>query len=669
MSAARYRFFGGKGGAGKTTCAAAAAVAAAERGRRVLVVSTDPAHSLGDAFVARLGAVPRRLATRCGALHAVELDADRALERWLGPRRRMLRTIATRGTYLDEDDVERLLALSMPGVDELVGLVELARLGRDRPYDEVVVDTAPTGHTLRLLAMPETLRRMAGVLADMQAKHRFLADRLGGGHRVDAGDALVDEIDAEGHALAGLLRDPARVTFTWVLRPEVLALEESRDAIHALERTGITVSDVVVNGLTPAAAAHCTVCQARGRAERTVMVAIRRDLHGRRLRVVPALAGEPRGVAALRRVARAMAAAPPRVGRPAPAPRRVTARAPATAATVPAAPDAGLDDLLAPPGVRLLLFGGKGGVGKTTCAARTALALAARRPRQRILLLSTDPAHSLGDVLGLPLGDDERPVPGAGPGLRARELDAEREFGARRDRYRAAVDALFDALLRGSRFDVAFDREVVHRLIDLAPPGLDELFAILAVIQAVVHPSGEPYDLVVVDTAPTGHALRLLSMPAAALEWVRALLAILLKYRSLVGLGELAADLVAASRDLRALAALLADAGRARFVPVARPGALPELETVRLLRALSRLHLDAPVAIVNAVTRGAGVPRCPRCAADARGQARSIAVIQSAGRRRGRARVTLVLAPALPDPPRGVDSLLAWGRTWTRTPS
>src|SRR5713226_1736040 len=116
-------------------------------------------------------------------------------------RKRSLQAIAEHGTYLDSEDIEQLLQLSMPGVDEMVGLVELRRLGRSGNYDEVIVDTAPTGHTLRLLAMPETLRRIASVFDDLQAKHRFLSESLGGRYRPDAGDELIAEIDNEGREL------------------------------------------------------------------------------------------------------------------------------------------------------------------------------------------------------------------------------------------------------------------------------------------------------------------------------------------------------------------------------------------------------------------------------------------------------------------------------------
>jgi arsenite-transporting ATPase len=313
-----------------------------------------------------------------------------------------------------------------------------------------------------------------------------------------------------------------------------------------------------------------------------------------------------------------------------------------------------------PPSRRLLVFGGKGGVGKTTAATTAALALADGRGG-RVLLLSADPAHSLGDALSVRLGDDERAVPGASPRLRARELDADRALAAARARYRGAVDQLFDALRGGSNLDPAFDRAVMQDLIALAPPGIDELFALAAVTDALTREStpGAP-STVVLDTAPTGHALRLLALPDAAREWIQALLSVLLKYRQVVGLGRLAQELVDVSKQLRTLEALLRDPARTAFVAVTRPADLPRRETARLLDQLDAMGIPVAGLLVNAITPP-GCARCRRAAAREEKHVRALArrFLTRAGR-------PMILAPMTAPEPRGVRALRDWGRTWRR---
>ena len=158
-----FHFVGGKGGGGKTTCAAAFGLASARSGARTLVISTDPAPSLGDAFGQPLGGAPRRVASARGHLDAVEIDARAALTRWLRTRRPVFEQMALRGTWLDEDDVSRLLQLSLPGIDEIAALLEIARFSAGRRYEQIVVDTAPTGHTLRMFGTPAVLRGVASV--------------------------------------------------------------------------------------------------------------------------------------------------------------------------------------------------------------------------------------------------------------------------------------------------------------------------------------------------------------------------------------------------------------------------------------------------------------------------------------------------------------------------
>ena len=261
-------FFGGKGGVGKTTCAAAAACRAAREGASVLVVSTDPAHSLGDALDVALGPAPKKVAP---ALHAVQLDADRALTRWLRAREDAFKTIAERGTYLDDDDVDRLFALSLPGVDELVGLLE----------------------------MPDTLRRFAQVLDDMHAKHRFLASSLGGRWRPDSADDVIAGVEADAKALRDLLADASRCSFTWITLPETLPIDESEHGIRAIEAIGVSVPTLVVNRVWPAPDRSCALCSPRVREESSCLARIARTFPTKRRLAIPAAVLEPRGPRAL----------------------------------------------------------------------------------------------------------------------------------------------------------------------------------------------------------------------------------------------------------------------------------------------------------------------------------------------------------------------------------
>ena len=309
-----FEFVGGKGGVGKTTAAAALALGAAGAGRRTLVVSTDPAHSLGDVLARRVGARLTRVPSPGAALDALELDADRALARWLRARSRPLRLIAERGTYLDEADVDRFLGLSFPGVDELGGLLELTGVAEAGRYNTVVVDTAPTGHTLRLLAVPETLGRIATVLDEMLAKHHFLLTRLGGADRRDAADHLVAEIDAEARRLAALLRDPCRSRFCWMVLPEMLAVEEAQDAVQALEGGGLAVDEILVNRVAGIGKTGRTVDRRRVAAEQRAVAAVRKAFGGRPIRLLPELAAEPRGLAGLRPLVRALSQRGPASG-------------------------------------------------------------------------------------------------------------------------------------------------------------------------------------------------------------------------------------------------------------------------------------------------------------------------------------------------------------------
>ena len=657
----RFVFFGGKGGVGKTTCAAAAAVRAASEGQRVLIVSTDPAHSLGDALDLELSSEPRRVKEVAGGeLWAGELDADKALTRWLKTKEEAIRTIADRGTYLDEEDVDRFMSLSFPGVDELVGLIELLRLARQRDYDQVVVDTAPTGHTLRLLEMPDTLERLGEVLDQMHEKHRFLASSLGGAWRGDFADAVIAEISEEARGLHELLSDHARTAFTWVTLPEELSVREAERGVAEVEERGVLVDVIVVNRVWPVPDRACPLCSPRVDAEQEQKEKIAEAFEGKTILEAPARIAEPREVTELHALARHVhpldvTSAPMAASRRG----RVSLEEMATIATGASALSPIADT------VKLALFGGKGGVGKTTIAAAAAIEAALARPRERVLILSTDPAHSLGDAFGLEIGDSLKRIPKGPRNLQVRELDAAAAWAQERERYRRGIEDLFASIFTGA-MDATYDRAVLEDLLDLAPPGIDELMAIVTILEGLVHAEGTAgappsvFDLVVVDTAPTGHTLRLLALPEKALEWVHALMAVILKYRSVVGLGEFAEDLVVLAKRLRTLIALLADPVQCAFILVTRAAALPRLETERLARDLRKLKVPVTAIVANAVTN----PTCSRCVVAANEERGELEKLERLAQRAARS-PRLIVTPAIYPGPHGLRELRLFRDEWT----
>ena len=612
----------------------------------------------------------------------MELDAPRAFGRWLTDHRSALGDVLEHGTWLDRDDVEALLDLSLPGVDELVGMLQIVRLAsrpqierkgrRDRlalrssrslrspqPYDIVVVDTAPTGHTLRLLASPQTVVAMAGVLDALQEQHRLIREQLARVARPEAADRLITLVAEQASQTSALLRDHARTTFHWVTLPEPLSVAETEDGVATLERAGLHVSEIVINRVLPDGA-PCPICDRRRSGERTAIQAIRRRLgRGRRVRLVEGDRDEPTGVAALARIGRTLVSgeATGKLSRSAfQRKARNTLRGGAFsiasgAATVPP------EELDVFRRAKLLFIGGKGGVGKTTVAAAAALRLARADGSRRVLLLSTDPAHSVADALAAApgaIGDEPQPVRGAPRNLFVRELDAAKALAARRRDLEQALEEIATAV--GAEALGGDAAGSAAHLIDLAPPGIDELFGMLTVVDAQ-----DDYELIVVDTAPTGHALRLLELPDVAREWVKVLLRVLLKYQTLVRPGHLAAELVDMSKSIRELQAVLRDPSRTRFLVVTRAAEVPRVETERLLDRLRRLKLATPAVILNAMTLNPGA--CSWCRAAAAGERRPVEALRHRCRRRLHECV-IIQTPLAAPPPRGVRTLDQWAGRW-----
>ncbi|HVV10230.1 ArsA family ATPase [Amycolatopsis sp.] len=230
----RLLLFTGKGGVGKTTLAAATAAGLAAKGHKTLVVSTDPAHSLGDAFSRTLTAEPAEV-EHC--LHGAQIDS-RGLADGIWQELRGKLTAALAGAGIDALDAEELTVL--PGVDELLALTEVQRLAESGRWHTIVVDCGPTAETLRLLALPEAI---SGYLGKMwQVK---LAGPRG---TVESVRRLAEHLES----LRGLLTDPAVTSVRLVLTPERVVVAEARRTLSSLALRGIRVDGVIVNRLMPA---------------------------------------------------------------------------------------------------------------------------------------------------------------------------------------------------------------------------------------------------------------------------------------------------------------------------------------------------------------------------------------------------------------------------------
>ncbi|HEX8117760.1 MAG TPA: ArsA family ATPase, partial [Pyrinomonadaceae bacterium] len=308
----RYLFFGGKGGTGKTTAAAATALAlldAAGPGESLLLFSTDPAHSLSDSLGVEVGDRTAEVARRgrradAPRLFAREMDAAAALEEFKVKHRAVLAEIADRGTILDEADINDLLDLSLPGMDEVMALFELSGVEREGRFARVVVDTAPSGHTSRMLRLPEVFARWVGALDVMSEKHRYMVAHFArrGRVREDEVDLFLRDLAARVAAVRAMLFDPARASFVLVTIPEEMAFEETARYLDSLRAEGAPVTDLVVNRVEREHNA-CPFCRARARMQTRWLEAIKKEFKTLRQRRVPLFPSEVRGAKALREFA------------------------------------------------------------------------------------------------------------------------------------------------------------------------------------------------------------------------------------------------------------------------------------------------------------------------------------------------------------------------------
>lgn len=448
-NAPRFLFFTGKGGVGKTSVACAAAVHLAERDRRVLLVSTDPASNLGQVFGITIGNEVTDIVGVRG-LAALEIDPEQAADAY---RERIVSPV--RGTVSEAEIAEITEGLSGSCTTEIASFDEFTQLLTDESaygrYDHVIFDTAPTGHTIRLLQLPGSWTEFLSTGGDASCLGPL---------------AGLDKHRATYAAAVDALTDPARTRLILVARPQPSALAEIERTFAELAAIGITEGFVVINGVLPESAGDEPIAEAVRRREDAAISAIPATVADLPRDVLDLKAGNVVGLDALRAFFDA-------------GPTDATV---VDAADVPDAPLVTLVDEIEREGRGLVMCMGKGGVGKTTIAAAVALALAERG--HEVLLTTTDPAAHLADTLGA-----------AFAGLTVTRIDPDVAL----EQYRSHVMAT-----KGKDLDGPGRAALAE---DLMSPCTAEV-AVFQQFSRAVHDSRRTF--VVMDTAPTGHTLLLL---------------------------------------------------------------------------------------------------------------------------------------------------------------
>jgi arsenite-transporting ATPase len=289
-------FFGGKGGVGKTTSASAMALAASKAGKRVLLVSTDPAHSTSDIFERPIGPEPVELLPN---LHGLEIDGEFESKRYVAEVKERITGLFGH-TILKEANRQIDLAASMPGAEEMALFDKIGALvrGGDERFDLVIFDTAPTGHTLRLIRMPELME--AWIRALSKSRQAMI-----GVQQDDATDpvmiSLKDRLEHLREFRARLL-SPRICSFVLVLVAERLPIEETARAIEQLQDAGVTIGGLVVNRILPETSPD-PFLRARHDQELIYLAEINKRFGGHTRVHVPQLPSDVHGVTTLEHLA------------------------------------------------------------------------------------------------------------------------------------------------------------------------------------------------------------------------------------------------------------------------------------------------------------------------------------------------------------------------------
>ncbi len=290
--------FGGKGGVGKTSCAIATALELSKK-FKTLIISTDPAHSVSDCLEQQIGFNIKEIAG-VRNLSAIEVDADEALTVFKKEHQSQLKKLLETSTYLDKDDIDEMLTLSIPGIDEVMSFNTILNLVEEGKYDKYIVDTAPTGHALRLISSPKLLDGWIKVAAKMRWKYRFMITSFSGTYQKDEVDAMLLSLKKTVKRIENILQDNSKCEFIPVCIPEAMAIMETERLMAELTRYKIYIRQIIVNNVLQSE--DCNFCNKRKAAQKKYIHQIGETFKSLTMITVPLQPEEIKGIENLQRL-------------------------------------------------------------------------------------------------------------------------------------------------------------------------------------------------------------------------------------------------------------------------------------------------------------------------------------------------------------------------------
>ncbi|MFC7186733.1 arsenical pump-driving ATPase [Halorubrum yunnanense] len=613
-----FVFFSGKGGVGKSTVSCATATWLADEEYETLLVTTDPAPNLSDIFGQSIGHEVTAI-DGIENLSAIEIDPDTAAEEY------RQETIEPMRELLGDEEIQTVEEqLNSPCVEEIAAFDNFVDFMDSPEYDVVVFDTAPTGHTIRLMELPSD----------------WNAELEKGGSTCIGPAASMEDRKRDYERAIDTLQDDERTSFAFVGKPEDSSIDEIERSAGDLADLGIESQLLILNGYLPEPVCEDPFFEGKRADEQAVIERAREEFDADATATYPLQPGEIAGLDLLEDVGSVLYdGAEATVDVETATDGDGAGRAGPDGATdfgSMAGADAVVDQLTPGEETRYLFFTGKGGVGKSTVASTAATKLA--EAGHETLVVTTDPAAHLEDIFGEPVGHEPTSV--GQESLDAARIDQEKALAEYRE---GVIDHVTEMYEEREDAQIDVDAAIANVEEELESPCAEEMAALE---KFVSYFDEDGYDVVVFDTAPTGHTLRLLELPS---DW-----------KGFMDLGSLTKGAAPAKGDqYDAVIETMKDPERSTFAFVMSPEYTPMMEAYRAAADLEdQVGIETSLVVANYLLPeeyGDNAFFANRRAQ----QARYLEAI------RDRFDAPLMLAPLRRDEPIGLDELSAFGEEIT----